>query len=381
MTAIKTTLLFVGEPALTIENFVESLKQRLTAVGMTAEEISPLENTIISFRAAGATVTVSSNQTALSADTFENALESQLSKPALGMLSETLVRHTRHMVVSVDPNEDAPQTSTQLLQHLQLAHATTCLLAEWHTPGAVHWTHSNQLLTGGQYLKLMGEPNPWVLFCSARLTYSGQPDQMVRARGVILPEAAQFIGRPIRLVDPNLPLDQSHAAALAFLRHAVETGATLPDGDRFGPKKGSLFSVSHLAENDDFPNGLYDLSVVTSDADTAVGGPARPPTVVVKRRAHLPAAQPLTGIAAPHPRERTRSMAIAYLMLVILPPVGAILLMSNAIFGSSVFRTGVVALASVAVAVIVSAFAFVNDGQDSALLFQTETIKSSILGE
>ncbi len=205
---------------------------------------------------------------------------------------------------------------------------------------------------------------------------------MVRLHGIQLDEAADFIGRPIKFVETHYQLDQIHAAALSFLRHAVDTGTPIPDGQTFGPEGGSVFKVTHRETSDGFPDGIFELSVVHSDADKARGVAARPPRAkIYAKSVPLPPMQPLDGIAPPNPRERTRSMAISYLMLVILPPVGAILLMSNAIFGSNVWRTGVVALASVAFAVIVGSYTFMKNGQETALLQESELIQSNILSK
>ena len=231
-------------------------------------------------------------------------------------------------------------------------------------------------------MQLAADPCPWVLYAKARGTPGGEPDQMQRSHSLQLDEAAEFIGRPVSFAQTDLPLDQVHAAALSFLRHTADSGASIADGHCFGPEGGPVFRAIHIKADEDLPLGCYELSVVQSDADTALGETARSPkAILLDPDLPLPVGHPLAGVAAPHPRERTRSMAISYLMLVIMPPVGAILLMSNAIFGSNVFRTGVVAAASVAVAVAVGTYVFVKNGQDSALLFDNDVINSVVLAD
>ncbi len=382
MTSVKAALLFVGNPTLALEHFAESLDARLTPLGIKSEEITPLNGATVTVRAAGVTISVFVQAKALAADTFTGSMDSPLSKPVIGILSETLARHCRHLMVSVsEPVVDEPDP-TDLLTRLKLAHATTSLLAEWHMPAAVHWQQSNILLTGAQYLQLVSDACPWALFARAQVTLGGEPDQMVRLYGLRLNEAIDFIGRPVTFSETNLPIDEIHAAALSFLRHAVQTGAAIEDGHTFGPKDGPKFCVAHIAANEEFPKGKYELSVDSNDADTALGGAARTPkAILIDPDLPLPIGHPMAGVDAANPRARTRSMAISYLMLVIMPPVGAVLLMSNAIFGSNVFRTGVVAAASVALAVAVGTYTFVNNSQDSVFLMDTSSIQSLILEE
>ncbi|MGR3291244.1 MAG: hypothetical protein ACU0C9_08640 [Paracoccaceae bacterium] len=382
MKSVEVALLFVGNPSLALEHFTESLAERLAQQDIEVEEVCPESGALVSFRAAGTLVSITACATPLAADSFRGALESPLSKPVIGLLAETLARHSRHIKVSVSMPDRGHAKGTTLLKRLKIAHATTVLLTEWHMPAAVHWKQSNQLLTGSQYLQLSTDAEPWALFAQARVTYGGEQDQMVRPHGIHLDDALDFIGRPIRFVESQLPLDEIHAAALSFLRHAVETGDPIPDGHTFGPKAGRVYRVTYVDACEDMPLGNYELSVVSTDADKTLGDPARSPEVVLSGR-DLPLAARLSmaGVSAPHPRERTRSMAISYIMLVIMPPVGAILLMSNAIFGSNVWRTGVVAVASVAVAVLVGTYSFMNSTQETTLLFETDLIKSTVLAD
>lgn len=382
MTSVNAALLFVGNPTLALEHFLETLSARLARIDIDVEEISPENKALISFRAGKATVSVTAASTPLPADRFKGSLESPLSKPVIGVLAETLARHTRHITVTVSALPAETPNPTNLLTQLQILHATSSLLAEWHMPAAVHWQQSNQLLSGAQYLQLATEACPWALFAKVRIIVGGEIDQMPRSHALQMDDALQFIQRPVHFAETQLPIDQIHAAALAFLRHAVQTGAPIADGHSFGPQDGPIFQSTHIDASPDLPHGMYELSVVHSDADAASGETARPPrAILLDPDVPLPVGHPLADVAAPSTRVRTRSMAISYLMLVIMPPVGAILLMSNAIFGSNVLRTGTVALASVALAVAVGAYAFVNNGQNTALLFDNAVVQSVILAD
>ena len=377
---IQNNLLFVGSPSLALETFAKSLGTRLASMDIMVEEIEPLDGHLVTCQVDQATVSISTHLKSLAAEHFVGAMDSPLSKPVIGLLSDTLQRHTRYMTVSISSRPGAVEGPSDYLRRLKIAHAATSLLVEWHMPAAVYWKQSNQLLSGAQYLQLISDDCPWALFAQARVTSYGELDQMVRNYGIRLEEAVEFIGRPIEFVETPLPLDEIHAAALSFLRHTVETGTPVPDGHTFGPQNGPVFTVKHVEESDERPHGAYELSVVQDDQTTELQNTAGATPVEKPGAQHsFPISSTLNGVSAPNPRERTRSMAISFLMLVIMPPVGAILLMSNAIFGSSVFRTGAVALASVALAVAVGIFTFMNQGQDNALLSDTNTIRLEVL--
>ncbi|MEE9429101.1 MAG: hypothetical protein V3V25_13245 [Paracoccaceae bacterium] len=365
MTSVKAALLFVGNPTLAIEHFVESLNVRLAVLGYEAEEVSPETGSLICFRAEGVTVTVSCKSTPMPAEYFKDSLLSPLSKPMIGVLAETLSHHTRHMMVSVSENTADDKHQSTLLTRLQLAHATTCQLAQWHIPAAVHWQQSNQLLTGAQYLELNSETTPWALFARAKIIPSAKIDQMVRSHSLELADTIDFIGRPIHFRESDLPVDEMHAVALSFLRNAVVEDSSIAHGDTFGPKGGNIYRVTYIDAFEDMPNGMFELSVVQKDADTALGGPARPSKATV--------------FGSTYPDENKRSFAISFLMLAVLPPVGALLLVSNIVFGSNVWRTGMVALASVALAVLVGTYAFMNSGLQTTALLAEDFIQSSVL--
>ena len=58
--------------------------------------------------------------------------------------------------------------------------------------------------------------------------------------------------------------------------------------------------------------------------------------------------------------ERTRSMAISYVMLVLLPPVGVVLMFLNAFARPSTARTGLIAMIVLAILMVIGAYTFLN---------------------
>jgi len=397
MKSVETALLFAGHTGFEAARLGAALNAQLADTDIQLEEICPHSGADVMFRGPGLTLAITEHATPLAAGSFAGALESPLSKPVAGMLTETLARHDRHILVQVTAN--GPHS--RALSMLQTAHAATSVLAGRYRAAAVHWRQSNQLLTGAQYRGLAGDISPWALFAqaqiagppAARATDSAEnpaqdpPQTHPQTQTLTLPQAGQFIGRPIRFITSDQPLDQVHAAALSFLRHAVETGSPIPDGHSFGPKGGPRYLVSHIAPSAQFPDGIYDLSVVSRDADKTPDGPARPSGVTNLIRDMIGAPQtpsvPASALSpVPPRRERTRAMAIGYLMLVLMPPVGAILLLSNALFGSNAWRTGLAATAVVALAMVVGAYTFLNiAGPRTTLVSDGGEIASAPLAE
>jgi hypothetical protein len=397
MKSVETALLFAGQPGFDPAQFGQALNARLADTGIQLEEICPHSGADVMFRGPALTLAISDLAMPLAGDSFTGALDSPLSRPMAGVLTETLARHDRHMLVRVT----ASGPHARALALLQTAHAVTSLLTQGYSPAAVHWRQSNQLLTGAQYRGLADEVSPWALFAQARIDSLPNPgDANGPGADLTLPQASLLIGRPIRISASDQQLDQIHAAALSFLRHAVESGAPIADGHSFGPQNGPRYLVSHIEPSAQFPYGLYELSVVSSDTDKTSDGPARPSEVTHLIRnlvgavappdapeilpETLPEAPPESPAKPGQPRlrDRTRSMAIGYLMLVLLPPIGALLLLSNALFGSNAWRTGLVATAAVALAMLIGAYTFLNiAGPSSTILSDGGAVSSTNLPE
>ncbi len=413
MVPVETALLFVNTPEMALAPMCETLNSRLAPLGITLEEFSPEIGVIASFRGAGLDLSVAFSTAPLPASAFRGAMEGPLSKPFAGILATTLARHASFVTIAVDKT-DIDAGGPDWLTQLQVAHAATAVLAEWLMPAAVHWRQSNQLLTGAQYISIARETTPWALFAQARVSTVVKLDQSTPSHGLRLLEAADFIGRPIEFALCDQPLDEIHAASLSFLRHAVETGEPIPDGHTFGPRGGRRYRVTHVAPGLDLPRGKYELSAVARDADATPGGTARlpgvtqdaPPAIQSERDDMketgqsvdmVKVAQPVSAddlqarkqaafapLEDPHdhrPDERARSMALSFLMLVIMPPVGAVLMLSNALFGSNTWRTGLVATATVALALAVGAYTFLNFSVEDAAAIAPAAIQSDILAK
>ncbi|MGR3343600.1 MAG: hypothetical protein ACU0DI_10325, partial [Paracoccaceae bacterium] len=361
-----------------------TLNKRLAPLNIQLTKTTSESGIQARFTARGMQVSLAAVSSPLPAESFLGALESPLSRPMRGILADTLFRHNRHMIVTVSPDHahNAGMTVDKLAL-LRVAHAAATLLAQWHQPAAVHWRQSNQLLTGRQYLSLADEVTPWALFAHAKIKFGGQPDQSARSHGLQLDEAVDFIGRPIIFHQTDRPLEEIHAAALSFLRHGFETGTPIPDGHTFGPAGGNMVRVWHRPPSKDLPLGRFELTAIDTPVDIMVGAPA---SVAVQQTSTPSVTVPADNIAArsavAEPRDQTRSLAVSFLMLVILPPVGALLLILNLIFGANAWRTGFIASASVVFALALGVYTFLNfNTERTAILYDDPIVESAILGQ
>ena len=385
MQSIETALLYLDHPQPAFGQFEASLNAKLKPfkISFVAGQTDNPENTV--FCGPGLRIVISARPQPLAADGFLHALDSPLSAPFQGVLSDALFRHQRHVLVSVHPSKtDTPVPAEAKLLALRVAHAACTLVAEWHQPVAVHWRQSNQLITGAQYMRLVGDTTPWALFAQARVFSGSVTPEGKRCHGLSLDDAGQFIGRPILFQASQTPIDQAYAAALSFLRHAVETGAPIPDGHTFGPTGGEAIAVKHCAATAALPQGRYELTALNMQVeDVYVGATGDRQSATPRMTVALPEPVNLAeAIDYERHQNRTRSLAISFLMLVILPPVGLLLLLSNLFLGADAGRTGWIASASVVFVLFIAGVTFLSyDGQKLATLDFASPISTVVLAD
>ncbi len=391
MQSAETVLLFTRKP-----NFETVLSEPVwiehCKALMLTEQIEDAQTRTVSYCGGGMIVTIARRDAPLGAAHFAGALDSALSRTCRPALSQALSQHNYHLALRVSYTTDTGDNDWLLL--LQMAHALTVLLSGLTDPAAVYWRQSNQLLTGAQYKALCEVATPWALFAHARVQVlepaeaGGADDRPSRGASggallhrLTMPNVASLIGRPIEFEPTSLPINTAHSAALSFLRYVVESGEDFADGDSFGPEGGPWFTVRTTEPTAAMPNGSYLIAQAADTPEAPAGAQARA-TVVDAAQADMPcccdgdapatgpaadASAPVDGAdtgAAPGQEladtERKRSLALGFLMLVIMPPVGAFLMLSNALFGSSTWRTGIVAAAALTLAMLLGAYTFFN---------------------
>jgi len=381
MKPVQSALLFVSNPKLMLEGLCDSINSRLAQFKLELSVLPDAADSLVTIAGHGLQLKVEFSPNALPAESFRGAMETPLSSPFRGVLSDTLFRHTQNLTltVSLDERRSIP---TDRLTQLRVAHAATTVLCERHMPAAVHWRQSNQLIVGGQYLRLSRDPSPWVLFAAARTRSTGDVDMACEGVSLRLDEAIELIGRPIHFHQSTRRLEENYAASLAFLRHAVDTGNPIPHGHTFGPSADEAIMVTHIEPSPDIPLGRYDLQAIDEDGTiAAVQYPTSPASRLPSRDLPSPYADPQMQRTA-SPAEHNRSMAMSYLMLIVMPPIGLLMLIANTLFGANSWRTGVIATASVALALAVAASTFLNYvGQETAVFIDPSPIVATVLND
>lgn len=392
MLPIQTVLLFGAPPLLDLQTTGENLIALLQSAGHDAEEINPASGELLRFRVGSLSISVSMTGAPVAGETLTGSTQSPLCRRALDDLFNSIDNHRHHMTITLanlaPTAAEGPHANP--LQQLRLAHLAATFFAQTTKPQTVHWRQSNILMTAEQYRGLGEQITPWALFARLRAIGAPPTETGPNNSGVLIENAGDFIGAPVQLEPSELPLDTACAAALAFLRHAVQADTPLGDGQTFGPEPDMLFRLEIIKPCPQHAAGLYQLWEASGRPNTVSGVPARTPGTtliqVIEKSVRseegslvLPQLNPEQS-GPPEETEKTRSLALSYLMLVIMPPLGAVLLVSNVIFGVNAWRTGLVALVTVAIGIVIGAYAFLNvETQDSAILTEPSTIQTDQL--
>ena len=201
---------------------------------------------------------------------FEQPLASPVTKIVTPDISQRLATHRSHVLINVSHGVlgglDADTKFASLFEQIGmrregaslpqfLRRLDTCALlarivSDHATPSAVHWTQSNQLMSGEAFEALAQLPAPSPLHVHPLLfaggtSADGKPMASIETFG-----ARHFIGREIEIEPSVLPWAANYDTILAFLRVAtLKNGYVIPDRDTFGPEDGSLsYRVIHRPE-------------------------------------------------------------------------------------------------------------------------------------
>lgn len=204
---------------------------------------------------------------------FEQPLASPVTKIVTPDISQRLATHRSHVLIHVSHGVlgglDADTKFASLFEQIGmrregaslpqfLRRLDTCALlarivSDHATPSAVHWTQSNQLMSGEAFEALAQLPAPSPLHVHPLLfaggtSADGKPMASIETFG-----ARHFIGREIEIEPSVLPWAANYDTILAFLRVAtLKNGYVIPDRDTFGPEDGSLsYRVIHRPEEPD----------------------------------------------------------------------------------------------------------------------------------
>jgi hypothetical protein len=145
----------------------------------------------------------------------------------------------------------------------------------------IHWTSSDQLLTGAAFDKISSKP-PSLLHIHPILIGAGENAQGQAMAEIKTFGAAHFLGREIHVLPCAVPWPETLEAIFAFIRLAnLKQGYVIPDGDTFSPDDESVsYRVRHIAEGEksgDFTGPLYQFELLYARALGFVSSDHIPP--------------------------------------------------------------------------------------------------------
>ena len=239
MKPVRMSCLFGTQTQMTMPELAEHMAACLHQWGIT--DLRPIDHEdkdALAFACAGFRLDIASLNHPKSIEQFDRSLDSIISNAQRDALAKTLFEHVSRieMVLTPTPGEGVYLPAKARMRLLEAAHAICAIVTGATKPDAVHWLHSDQLLTGEQFLTIEQETSPLPLFAAGY-----KEGASVRIQ---VPEdlAARDIMVDFGKEDPNL----AYATGLAFLRHFIETGHALPDGDTYGPVHETQVEVRHV---------------------------------------------------------------------------------------------------------------------------------------
>lgn len=239
MKPVQTTFLFCDARPIELQPLGQQISDCLSDAGIEGiVQAETEDDDCLTFTSDGFRLALTATPAPLPVEAFDRSLDSIVSEAQRDALAKILFDHKRCMtiVLTPTPGEGVFLAPSSRLRMLEAAHAMCAVVADLLLPEAIHWLHSDQLLTREQFERIAAEASPIALFApgfrSGQTVRISPPDDL-SPRDIIVNGQAN---------NPNL----AYATGLAFLRHMVETGAPLPDGDSYGPVREHQIQVRHV---------------------------------------------------------------------------------------------------------------------------------------
>lgn len=340
MKPIQVTLLFDQLPDFGADTLQPLLEARLSR-RLTVSSDKP-DGALWRMAGEDLSITVKRSSDPLTPETITQLTNSLVAAPARADLIQSLARSKYHIVMKLMP---MPGEGVHLLSHdrmamLELAHGATATLVGQRTPTAVIWHHAQQALCGQQYLHILDETAPLALFVRARTDTAG----------LLVEPHADLLDKPIHIEKGQANTEQAYAAGLAFLHHAVCGGVPLPDADSFGPVCGHEVKVSHGPDQ-------YDLQLTRLSMPQDPNKPPGPNAMALVAVQEAMRAKAAASRAKANPPSGRLSTLAAFT----LPPLGLALMISNAVMGPNLFRSAMISMASIALALFTASWMVMSE--------------------
>lgn len=169
---------------------------------------------------------------------------------------------------------------------LKVLHMTTLYLCTYAQPDMIHWTQSQQLSIGENYLKFIDDEFPLFLLMNPFL-YAGDKPGEVTARFL---GSEQVIGTRLMLNSTSLSIPDIVGVGLIMAEYCRAIDSIPEDGNTMGREEEWIAQVHKQPATEDAPTGITTLTILShKNLDTAPSAPTPP----------QPAARPKAPRTAP----------------------------------------------------------------------------------
>ena len=356
MKPIKTTLLFSAPPKLDVSAWHRALEARIGRT-LTARP-NEGQGQVLRLNSYDWAITIATARRPISPNVADAVTRTFIAAPVKADLDQTLQQARDQIVITLQPmpGEGVYLLPRERLEMLQHAHAAVSAIFAETAPDLIIWHHANQAVSAGQYAQIADDPTPLALFVRA------VPDE----HDLRLEPHADLLDHPIRLKPGRSTVEHAYAAGLAFLRHAIAKGAPLPDGDRFGPVRGCAVRVAHGTNE-------YQLTM------QPMGMPQNPDRLPGPNATALASVQAkLRDRAESTPKNTGPGAIMSTIMSFSLPPLGLVLLVTNALMGSNAFRSAIITMGSLAVALFTASWVVISERSTVPINIAASTLANQI---
>lgn len=194
---------------------------------------------------------------------FKNILENHKENILVTVGSGDGVFNAEHLGMIADMGIDMglgeSETHAQMEYRLKLLHRVTTYIAKHTQPDLIHWTQSEQLFRGAEYLTLENDELPLLLVLHPFL-FQGQAEGEVQA---IIVGAEQLIHKALSINSVALDPASFVEIATVFVHYCRQIKAIPDDGNTVGREEEWIVRVKQVDANEANPHGKVELTVLT----------------------------------------------------------------------------------------------------------------------
>jgi hypothetical protein len=198
----------------------------------------------------------------LAMEGFKNPLMSPYLLSQKQDFQSILESHQQNILVTIGAGDGVTagrdETHVQVEYRLKLLHRITTYLAERSTPDVIHWTQSELLLSGAEYLTLKNDELPLLLVLHPFLI-QGKQENEVQA---LIIGAEQLIEKSLKINSVALDPASMVEIATIFVNYCQQIKSVPADGETVGRPEEWVVRVNHAADQN-APFGKVELTVLS----------------------------------------------------------------------------------------------------------------------